>query len=147
MGHEIKPSAAQVVEDIRLEYGAANNDLIKLMHKSRAGLPFSVYERLVESGPCTATDWARILHLSERTLQRYKKSQRRFDAQQSERILQCVMLFSHALEVIRKGRVSDWLHGEVFVLENKAPIDFLDNSFGIKRIESHLTSIEYDLYS
>jgi putative toxin-antitoxin system antitoxin component (TIGR02293 family) len=147
MGYEIKPSAAQVVEDIRQEYGAANNDLIKLMHKSRAGLPFSVYERLVESGPCTAADWARILHLSERTLQRYKKSQRRFDAQQSERILQCVMLFSHALEVFEKETFREWLYAEVKNLGYLKPIDMLDNSFGIDRVDTTLTHIEHGIYA
>lgn len=117
--------------------------LIKIL---KDGIGFSVFMNFVNKSPFSLTEWSDFLHLSERTMQRYKKEMRVFDAPQSERILEIAMLYKKGLEVFGDSNKFDsWLETNNLALGNIKPKQLLDNSFGINLIKDELTRIEYGI--
>ena len=49
------------------------DDGIELIRLTRKGVEYSLFNAIVTSGPFSMKDWSLYLHLTERTLQRYKK--------------------------------------------------------------------------
>src|SRR5688572_21760061 len=49
---------------------------------------FSEFKKIADKAPFSQAEWAAILHLSERTLQRYAKSNGVFAPMNAERVLQ-----------------------------------------------------------
>ena len=53
------------------------DDTIALINLSREGLAYPIFHSIVGYGPFSLKEWSLFLHISERTLQRYKKEGRR----------------------------------------------------------------------
>ena len=53
-----------------------------LMDTIRKGVDFSFFKNILSNSPFSLSEWSKFLHLSERTMQRYKKDQKPFDALQ-----------------------------------------------------------------
>ncbi|MGV3590030.1 MAG: type II toxin-antitoxin system Xre/ParS family antitoxin [Adhaeribacter sp.] len=122
----------------------ADQDVYTLIQSVRAGLPFNLYQELVATMPFTLTDWATYLHLSERTLQRYKKEEATFDAPQSEKILEILLLIKKGTEVFEdKENFAAWLEASNVALGHVKPKDLLDSSFGINLLREELIRIEH----
>ena len=89
-------------------------------------------------------DWASFLHISERTLQRYKKDKKAFDSLQSERIMQIVLLQKFGTEVFgSEENYSTWLISNNVALGNCLPKSLLDNTFGIELVKNELGRIQH----
>lgn len=122
----------------------ADQDVYTLIQTVRAGLPFVLYQELVETLPFTPADWATYLHLSERTLQRYKKEEAAFDALQSEKILEILLLVKKGTEVFEdKENFAAWLEASNVALGHVKPKDLLDSSLGINLLREELIRIEH----
>ncbi|MFA7326171.1 MAG: antitoxin Xre/MbcA/ParS toxin-binding domain-containing protein [Candidatus Kapaibacterium sp.] len=110
----------------------------------REGLAFQKFDALTESLPLSNADWSQYLHLSERTLQRYNKESKSFDMQQTERIMQILILFNLGFDVFGKPeKFFNWLTKENIAVGGKAPKDLLDSSFGIDLLKDELNRIQY----
>ncbi|MCF8302943.1 MAG: DUF2384 domain-containing protein [Bacteroidales bacterium] len=117
--------------------------LIKLVNN---GIPYSIFRELSKMVSLSTTDWPRILHISERTFQRYKKEDRKFDKMQSEKIVQVILLFKYGVEVFGdEKKFNTWLKTENMALGKIKPKELLDNSFGIDLIKNELTRIEHGI--
>jgi putative toxin-antitoxin system antitoxin component (TIGR02293 family) len=115
-------------------------DLISL---TRRGFPFSEFEKILENGPFSLQDWAVFLHLSKRTLERYRKEQRVFDPMHTERILRMVQIMQRGIEVFGKASYFEsWLDSRNLALGGIRPFELLDNTFGIELLKDELTRIE-----
>lgn len=115
-----------------------------LMSVIRDGIEFENFQMMTSKLPFSMEDWSKFLHLSERTLQRYKKDEKNFDALQSEKILQISLLYQRGIEVFGSSTNFDsWLNTKSIALGNLNPMDFLDNAFGISLLEEELTRIEH----
>ncbi|GEO07061.1 hypothetical protein AAE02nite_47250 [Adhaeribacter aerolatus] len=122
----------------------ADQDVYTLIQTVRAGLPFDLYQELVKAMPFTPADWAAYLHLSDRTLQRYKKEAATFDALQSEKILEILLVFKKGTEVFEdKENFAAWLEATNVALGHVKPKDLLDSSFGINLLRDELIRIEH----
>ena len=121
-----------------------DRNVLELIETIRKGLNFSVFTKLANISPFSSVEWSKYLHLSERTMQRYKKEKKSFDALQSERILQIVLLNKLGLEVFgSQEKYNHWLETDNLALGKIKPKDLLDNSFGISLLKDELTRIEY----
>jgi len=122
----------------------ADQDVYTLIQTVRAGLPFDFYQELVKTMPFSPADWATYLHLSDRTLQRYKKEAATFDALQSEKILEILLLFKKGTEIFEnKENFAAWLEASNVALGHVKPKDLLDSSFGINLLREELIRIEH----
>lgn len=117
---------------------------VVLMGIVRNGVGYESFERLLSKYPFSIEEWSEFLHLSERTLQRYKKNGTSFDSLQSERILQITLLYQRGVEIFGdKDNFDIWLNTTSIALGKIKPKELLDNSFGISLLEDELTKIEH----
>lgn len=130
-----------------LAYGSTfHNDLHTLINRVRNGVSFKVFSSFVNSTPFTWPEWSSFLHLSERSMQRYKKENKTFDPLQSEKIIEITRLYQRGIEVFgSKPKFDTWLATASIALGGVAPKSFLDSSFGIQLIHDELGRIEHGI--
>jgi putative toxin-antitoxin system antitoxin component (TIGR02293 family) len=123
-----------------------NGDIMHLMHYARTGLSYGHFQQLSGKTPFTLREWSEILHISERTLQRYKKDSLVFESLQSERILEIALLQRKGIEVFGDaGKFFTWLNTINISLGSITPRELLDNSFGIGLLKDELFRIEHGI--
>ncbi len=128
-----------------VSYAALDDkNAFSLLRILKEGIGFSVFLKFADKSPFSFNEWSDFLHLSERTMQRYKKEMRVFDAPQSERILEIAILYKKGLEVFgNSNKLDSWLETNNLALGNIKPKQLFDSSFGINLIKDELTRIEY----
>ncbi len=116
-----------------------------LIDTAREGIPFTQFLNIAQASPFTITEWSNYLHVSERTMQRYKKEKRTFDTLQSEKILHITLLYNTGIELFGTDeKFNKWLESDNLVLHCK-PKDLLDSMFGIGMLRDELTRIEHGI--
>ena len=119
-------------------------DTVELVKLSRKGIAFSLFNEIVLSSSYTIKQWSIFLHLTERTIQRYKKENRNFESLQSERIIEIAKLQLKGKEVFgSKEYFEEWMNSKIVALGNIRPIELLDSSFGIEMLMDELGRIEH----
>jgi putative toxin-antitoxin system antitoxin component (TIGR02293 family) len=114
-----------------------------LIEAAREGIPFTQFMNIAQASPFTLTEWSGYLHLSERTMQRYKKEKRKFDTLQSEKILHITLLYNTGTELFGSAeKFNAWLETDNLVLSCK-PKELLDSMFGIGMLRDELIRIEH----
>jgi len=115
-----------------------------LINTTRQGIPFHAFTKMTENSPFSLDDWSAFLHLSERTIQRYKKEKKSFDPIHSEKILEITMLYNRGSEVFGTSEKFDtWLNAKSIALGGIKPKELLDSTFGIGLLKNELTRIEH----
>jgi uncharacterized protein (DUF2384 family) len=113
-----------------------------------AEFPYKKFERIAYQVPFTQKDWSNILHLSERTLQRYAKDNGNFEGIYTDRIL-------HIDELIKKGLETftdvdafyRWLKKEKHVLGETLNFESLYSTRGIQSLIDQLERIQWGVYT
>jgi len=119
-------------------------DTVELLKLSRKGISFDLFEKIAKSHSYTTKEWSSFLHLTERTIQRYKKERRKFESLQSERIIEIAQLHLKGKEVFdSKLNFEEWMNSKIIALGNIRPIELLDSSFGIEMLMDELGRIEH----
>ena len=111
---------------------------------------FSYFEfkKIADSTPFTQAEWAAILHLSERTLQRYAKSNSSFAAINAERAFQIE-------KVLKEGKLAfgtaqnfyAWLKRNPSMLEADLSLQSLTSLAGIEKVLTQLGRIQHGLFA
>jgi len=110
----------------------------------REGVPFPYFTKLSTQIHFGFEEWSSYLHLSERTIQRYKKEKKSFDPIYSERILQIELLYKKGIHVFGiADNFYTWMDSPSVALGGVKPKDMLDTSFGITHIHDELGRIEH----
>jgi len=135
------------VSDPMAVYGSlVHSDLHDLIHRVRGGISFPLFFKIAELIPFTWSEWSSFLHLSERSLQRYKKDRKSFDALQSEKIIEISSVYQRGIEVFgSRPKFDAWLSTPCVALGGPAPKSFLDSTFGIRLIRDELGRIEHGI--
>lgn len=124
-----------------------STDTFSLVKMVRNGIGFSVFSQLIKKIPFTIQEWSLYLHLSERTMQRYQKEEKKFDIVHSERIVQIAMLYNYGVSVFgNKENFDTWLNSKSVALASK-PKELLDNVFGIELVNNELSRIEHGIFA
>ncbi len=125
-----------------------NNDIFKLINTTRTGIDYETFHRLTGNFPLNSTDWSRILNVSERTIQRYRREKKRFDSIHSERLLLIMLLFKKGIDIFEsKSNFIEWINSKNISLGGITPISILDSAFGINMIKDELLKIEHGVLS
>lgn len=109
---------------------------------------YSEFKKIADKTPFTQAEWAAILHVSERTLQRYAKSNGSFAPINAERALQIE-------KVIKEGKATfgkvenfyNWLKRNPYMLGGNLSFDCLYSANGIERILTQLHRIQHGLFA
>ncbi|RVU01927.1 DUF2384 domain-containing protein [Mucilaginibacter limnophilus] len=125
-------------------YKFPGDDEFDLTNMVREGVAFPYLSKLSAFIHFTIEEWAAYLHLSERTLQRYKKDKKAFDPIHSERIVQIELLYKKGIDVFGDAdNFHTWMETKSIALGGVTPKELLDTAFGINMVKDELTRIEY----
>ncbi len=104
--------------------------------------------KIAQQVPFTQKEWAIILHLSERTLQRYAKANSSFEGIYVDRILHIEQLINLGLEVfITPDAFYNWLKKDKTVYGKLLNFQSLSNSNGIQETILQLGRILHNVYT
>ncbi|MEO8770029.1 MAG: antitoxin Xre-like helix-turn-helix domain-containing protein [Ferruginibacter sp.] len=109
---------------------------------------YTEFKKIADKTPFTQAEWASILHLSERTLQRYAKDNGSFAAINAERALQID-------KVIKEGKIAfgniqnfyNWLKRNPSMLEGTLSLESLHSLDGIEKVLTQLGRIQHGLFA
>ncbi len=117
-----------------------------LLEIARRGVLFDEFLELYEQGPFTLAQWAGILSVSGRSLQRYQKSGHRFSTPESEKILKVAHVIYKGREVFGdKGTFYRWLARPSSALGSQPPESFFDSIMGLDMVLDELGRIEHGI--
>lgn len=115
--------------------------------QSRNGVTKKRAMALAESVGLSVSDVCYILHISERTWQRYSDSDK-LAVELSERVILLDSLIQFGAHVFEsKTAFGKWLKSEIQAINFKTPHSFLDTAFGFQLVSSLLGRIEHGVYS
>ena len=107
----------------------------------------SKFETLSNKLLFSQSEWADILHISDRTLQRYIKDQKPFEGLHAEHLQQLDNMANLALEIFSKPeKVKSWLMSSKQVLQHTLNFSSLKSFWGVKLISNELGRIAYGVY-
>lgn len=104
---------------------------------------YNDFKKIFDKVDLTQKEWSDILHISERTLQRYAKDNSVFNFSIIDRILSIDKVFKKGVEVF--GSTKDfisWLRNEPVSIEGEMSLHSLASFNGITKILNQLGRIE-----
>lgn len=129
-----------------LTYADFLSDKMLIIEIIRQGVPYSMFNLIRNSTPFSEGDWADILDISTKSLQRYKQSARNFKSIQSEKIIEMAEVTHAGLEVFGDmERFKLWLETPNFALGSHKPLELLKDSYGKEMILGELTRINHGI--
>jgi putative toxin-antitoxin system antitoxin component (TIGR02293 family) len=109
--------------------------------------PYSKFKKIADRVPFTQSEWANILHLSERTLQRYSKDNKNFEGIYVDRILQIEKLIKEGLECFTDADTFyRWLKRKKNVLGHELSFESLNHTEGIQQVFDEIGRIQHGVY-
>jgi putative toxin-antitoxin system antitoxin component (TIGR02293 family) len=126
------------------KYKYPDEDSLEVVNMLREGVAFPYLSSISDRISFTLEDWASFLHLSERTIQRYKKEKKPFDTIHSEKIVQIDLLYKKGAAVFgSEENFHTWMETKNIPLGGVKPKELLDTTYGIGLITDELVRIEY----
>lgn len=134
-----------ILPEPEITYQATDDQgIFRLIHATRDGIDYKSFNKVTGKIPFNTRDWAYLLHLSLRTLQRYKTVNQTFDPLQTEKILEIIMLFKLGKKIFGdEHKFTTWLETTNVAMGGIIPKELLDSSFGIHFIKDELMRIEH----
>ncbi len=134
-----------LLSEPEIGYGVVDDkSVLLLINTVKQGVNYNTFLNIADKSPFTIIDWCNFLHLSERTLHRYKKDNKSFDPIYSEKIMELTMLYKYGFDVFgSKEKFNVWLNAKNIAMGGIMPKNLLDTSFGINMVKDELTSIEH----
>jgi putative toxin-antitoxin system antitoxin component (TIGR02293 family) len=109
---------------------------------------YNDFKKIAGDTPFTQAEWAAMLHVSERTLQRYAKTNAHFAPINAERALQIGQLLKKAQAVLgHLDNFYQWLKRKPQALEGQLSLESLTSADGINKIFTQLGRIEHGLFA
>lgn len=131
------PSAAYVAGSGYFEY----------IQLSRSGIIKKALLNLSRQLSFTLSEIAHVLHISERTLQRYADDAK-LSADTSERAILLSQLYQRGTEVFGDlENFKEWMRTPLPAFNYQHPISLLDTTFGFQLIQDELGRIEHGLFA
>jgi uncharacterized protein (DUF2384 family) len=109
---------------------------------------YNEFKKIAGKTPFTQAEWAAILHVSERTLQRYAKNNGSFAPINAERALQIEKVLQEGAFTF--GTVENfynWLKGNPYMLGGNLSFETLTTASGIERVLTQLHRIQHGLFA
>ncbi len=107
---------------------------------------YEEFKKTADRVPFTLAEWAMILHVSERTLQRYAKNNGKFAPINAERFHQINNVINRGKKVFGKtSTFYEWLHSNPPMLEGTLSFASLTSFDGIQKILIQLGRIEHGI--
>ncbi len=107
---------------------------------------FKEFKKIADKVPFTQKEWSDILHISERTLQRYAKENGDFNFSVADRILQIDKVIKRGIEVFGNlDKFINWIRDNPYMLEGRLSVQSLASFEGINKVLTQLGRIEHGI--
>ncbi len=109
---------------------------------------YTEFKKIADKAPFTQAEWAAMLHVSERTLQRYAKSNGVFASINAERALHIEKVLKEAK--LAFGKIENfyqWIKRNPYMLEGNLSIQSLTTYDGIEKVLTQLGRIQQGLFA
>jgi putative toxin-antitoxin system antitoxin component (TIGR02293 family) len=107
---------------------------------------YSEFKKIAYKIPFTQSEWAAILHISERTLQRYAKNNGVFAPINAERAQQIAHVVAEGKRTFGKPEMFyQWIKSNPFMLEGSLSFESLTTAYGIQMILTQLARIQHGI--
>ena len=121
-----------------------DKNFYRLIDATRNGLPYKSLQTAKVIMPFSSQEWARMLHISKRSIDRLKKEKRKLSTTQSEKLIEVTLLYDYGVDVFGSSeKFTKWLDRSNLALGGVAPKSLLDTNQGIKAVKTELSRIEY----
>jgi putative toxin-antitoxin system antitoxin component (TIGR02293 family) len=109
---------------------------------------YNEFKKIADKTPFTQAEWAAILHVSERTLQRYAKNNGVFAPINAERAVQVAQVLQRGKEVFGDmDKFYHWIKRNPHMLEGNLSMQSLSTHDGINKVLTQLGRIEHGLFA
>lgn len=133
-----------MVEEFAIPYIPASKQAAPLVSE----FTYRKFKKIADKVPFTQSEWAGILHLSERTLQRYAKNNGSFEGIYTDRILQLQELIDIGLNTFSTSDTFyQWLKKDKLVMGQVLNFQSLASSRGIEETIHQLVRIQQGIYA
>lgn len=113
----------------------------------RGGLKSKSVNSFINHSSLTKKQVSRMIHISERTLQR-NPPEKIIDTTSSERLIDLTRLFHKGITVFNeKAKFITWLNRPNRALDNQKPIELIETNMGIDLVIDELLRIEHGVFS
>ncbi len=114
----------------------------------RNGVPYSFFQFIQKYLPLSEQDWAGLLDISTKSLQRYRSTENfQFKPIHSEKIIAMAEVTQLGLRVFGDNdKFKLWLDTPNFALGQMKPIELLKDSYGKELVIGELTRIQYGIF-
>lgn len=130
------------------KYPVLDDDSVGMVNLLREGVEFPYLNSISDRINFTLEDWASYLHLSERTIQRYKKEKKPFDTIYTEKIVQIDLLYKKGADVFgNEANFHTWMETKSIPLGGVKPKELLDTTYGINLVADELGRIEHGIFA
>jgi len=107
---------------------------------------YSEFRKIADKTPFTQIEWAAMLHVSERTLQRYAKNNGVFASINAERAMQIANVISEGKKTFGKTEMFyNWLKTNPVMAEGELSLESLNSAQGIQQVLTQLGRIQYGI--
>lgn len=113
----------------------------------KAGIPYSLFDIILKAGPFDEAEWAELLGISTKSLQRYRSATDfHFKPIHTEKIIEVAEVIFEGLEVFGSmEKFLLWLRTPNYALGNVLPSDLLRDSYGKEMLLGELTRINHGI--
>lgn len=128
--------------DLRFE------DLAEAVREVEAGLPYSALSHLQENLAAPLAEIASLIHTSERTLSRRKKS-KRLSPDESDRLLRAARVLGRARDLFEGDfeAARRWIGNPSVALGGATPLEFAATEIGAREVEDLIGRLEHGVFS
>jgi len=124
--------------------GGSSYEMLKI---SREGLPKRGLMALAKKISLTLQEFANIMHISERTLQRYDDDTV-IKTEYTEKAIELARLYTRGEEVFGSlDKFKTWMKTPLYVFKGETPVSLLDTSIGFDMIFKELGRIEHGIFA
>jgi len=117
------------------------------VHIPQGGFSYNKFLNIAKKIPFTPREWAAILHLSERTLQRYAQNNTAFDGIYTDRILHINQLLDIGLATFSSADAFyNWLKRDKIVFNQPLNFSSLSSTQGIQLLIEEVGRIQTGVY-
>jgi len=118
-----------------------------VLKTSRDGLPKHILMALAKKISLTLQEFSNIMHISERTLQRYEDDTI-IKTEYTEKAIELARLYTRGEEVFGSlDKFKLWMKTPLHVFKGETPVSLLDTSIGFDMIFKELGRIEYGIFA
>jgi len=123
---------------------SGDQDILQL---TRDGLPKHILLSLAKKISLTIQELSNIMHISERTLQRYDDNAI-IKTEYAEKAIELARLYTRGEEVFGSmDKFKNWMKTPSHVFKGETPVSLLDTSFGFNMVFKELGRIEHGIFA